>query len=289
MHTIDGAHAGHWTHASQTTGVTAFVFPKGARGGYAQPGHAPGSRELGTLSPTHLAESIHGFCLSGGSAFGLAAADGVMSHLAEHNIGLLVGGFCIPLVPTAILFDLPVAAVRPGAAEGALAAAAAMRGGPLTEGAVGAGAGGRVGKAFGNIAPGGFGIETRTVGDWTVSAAFAVNAFGGIRDPDTGVWLAGGPLGEATLTTESLLGQNTTIGVVVTDAPLSRAQCTLLAEMAVAGMARAVEPAFTPFDGDTIFVAATGEGAAPDSAMLCRLGWVAAGCVGRAIARAVAR
>ena len=287
MNSIPGVCAGHWTHESGTTGVSAFLFPAGARAGFAQPGHAPGSRELGTLDPTHLAPVIHGFCLSGGSAFGLAAADGVMAYLEEQGIGLAVAGHTVPLVPSVILFDLPVAVARPDAAAGHRAAAAAMAGGPLAEGRVGAGAGARVGKAFSNIVPGGFGVETRRVGGWTVSAAMAVNAYGGIRDPDTGAWLAGGPQAQPTLSPEPMLGQNTTIGVVVTDAPLDRAQCTVLAQMAAAGMARAVEPAFTPFDGDTILVAATGRDGAVDPVHLCQLGWTAAGCVGRAIARAV--
>lgn len=289
MDRIPGVRAGHWTHESGTTGVTAFLFPAGARAGFAQPGHAPGSRELGTLEPTHLAPVIHGFCLAGGSAFGLSAADGVMACLEERGIGLAVAGHTVPLVPSAILFDLPVAVVRPDTAAGRAAAQAALMGEPLAEGRVGAGAGARVGKAFSNIVPGGFGIETRSVDGWTVSAAMAVNAYGGVRDPDSGAWLAGGPLEQPTLSSEPMLGQSTTIGVVVTDAPLARAQCTVLAQMAAAGMARAVEPAFTPFDGDTLFVAATGEEGLVDPVRLCRLGWTAAGCVGRAIARSVNR
>ena len=110
---IPGLRLGHWTHGSGTTGCTVVVFPQGARGGVAVPGHAPGSRELGALSPTHLAEDVHAFVLSGGSAFGLATADGVMRVLAEAGIGFPTSAGPVPIVPAAILFDLPVAAMRP--------------------------------------------------------------------------------------------------------------------------------------------------------------------------------
>lgn len=284
---LPGLRAAHWTHSSGTTGCTALAFPAGAVAGVAVPGHAPGSRELGTLSPTHLADRIHGLVLSGGSAFGLATADGAMACLAEAGIGLPVGAHTVPIVPAAILFDLPVAAMRPGAAEGRSAMTAALQGAPLGSGAVGAGAGARVGKAWDNPQPGGFGQAGAALPSGRVVAGVAVNAFGGVRDPHGGGWVAGGPSGDAGLREEDAFGQNTTLAVVATDAALTRPQCAVLAQMATAGLARALDPVFTPFDGDTVFAVSTGQGEALGPAALLALGRAAAVALAEAVLDAV--
>lgn len=279
---IPGVLAGHWTHESGTTGCTAVVFPRGARGGVAVPGHAPGSRELGTLSATHLADAVHGFVLSGGSAFGLATADGVLQSLASAGIGLPVGGHTVPIVPAAILFDLPVGLVRPGAAEGRAAVAAALRGEPLAAGRVGAGAGARVGKAWANPTPGGFGQAGQSVGRHQIAAGVATNAFGGVWDPALAQWVAGGPV-EPGAPLAGRLSENTTLAVIATDAPLTKAQCTVVAQMAAAGLARVVNPVFTPYDGDTLFVAATGPADGVDPALVLQVGQAAADAVQAAV------
>ncbi len=267
-----------------------MVFPGGARAGVVVPGHAPGSRELGALDPSHLAGGIHAVLLSGGSAFGLATADGAMRALAARGIGFSVGDHVVPIVPAAILFDLAVAAARPDADAGAAAAerALAPADGPLGCGAVGAGAGGRVGKAWGATAPGGFGEEVLPVGGHLVGVGVAVNAYGGIRDPSTGAWVAGAPGGPGAAPTAPWM-ENTTLAVVVTDAPLTGPQCRVVAQMASAGLARTIDPAFTPFDGDIVFAAATGEGGEVDPMTLLDLGRAAAVALGAAVVRAVQR
>lgn len=285
---VPGVQAGHWTHESTTTGCTAVVFAGGARGGVAVPGHAPGSRELGTLSATHLADTVHGLVLSGGSAFGLAAADGAVVALSEAGIGLAVGDHTVPIVPAAILFDLPVAAVRPGAAEGRCAAEQALRGGPLPSGPVGAGAGARVGKAWGNVVRGGFGQAGRRVGSHLLAAGVATNAFGGVWDPSTARWVAGGPAPEAPQAPlAGGLSENTTLVVVAMDAPLTKPQCTVVAQMATAGLARTLSPVFSPFDGDTVFVAATGPPEGVNASAVLQLGQAAADAVAAAVLRSV--
>lgn len=266
-----------------------LVFPEGARAGGATPGHAPGSRELGVLSPTHLAGDVHAFVLSGGSAFGLATADGVMAALAEAGLGFPTSAGPVPIVPAAILFDLPVAQARPDSRSGRAAAQEALAGGAaVVEGRVGAGAGARVGKVTGEAVPGGVGSAARVVGELRVGALAAVNAFGCVRAASDGRWIPGPPSVEPVsvpLGTEAR--GNTSLACVVTDAPLSRPQCTILAQMAVAGLARAVRPVFTPFDGDTILAAATGRGEPVDPVLLMLLGEAAAAALEEACGRAV--
>ncbi|MBW1879302.1 MAG: P1 family peptidase, partial [Deltaproteobacteria bacterium] len=179
---VPGVLAGHWTHQSATTGVTAILFPNGARGGVWVPGSATGSREMGVLEPTHLAAHVHGICLAGGSAFGLSAADGLMEVLEERNIGFVTPHGLIPIVPAAILYDLHTAKARPDRASGRLAAEAASAE-PVAEGPVGAAAGARVGRASGNHARGGVGTWAARWQDWTVGVLAAVNALGSVRDP----------------------------------------------------------------------------------------------------------
>ena len=290
LHAVPGIRAAHWTHESGTTGCTAIVAPAGVRAGVVVPGHAPGSRELAALDPTHLAGGVHAVMLSGGSAFGLATADGAMQVLAERGIGLGVGDHRVPIVPAAILFDLPVAEARPDAQSGRLAVEAALDGASaLAEGRVGAGAGARVGKAWGRPEPGGFGGSSADHLGFTIGVGVAVNAFGGVRDPDTGDWVRGAPTSPGSGPVGTPWRQNTTLAVVATDAPLDPAGCQVLAQMATAGMARAIDPAFTPFDGDIVFAMSTGAGGPVDPRRLLGLGREAARLLATAIVRAVDR
>ena len=247
---------------------------------------SPGGRETGVLDPTHLAGEVHGLVLSGGSAFGLATADGVMEVLAERGIGFDAMGHTVPIVPAAILFDLQVATARPSAESGRAAAEAASTA-PLPRGRVGAGAGATVAKSTGKPSPGGLGSSLRSVGGHAVGALAAVNAFGSVRHPDTGAWLAGGPLAEPALAGD--WRGNTSLVAVATDAPLSRPQATVVARMAQAGLARCLYPAFAAVDGDTVFVASTGAGAPLDALALTRLGHEAALAVADAIVDAVSQ
>ena len=263
--------------------MTAVLFPAGARGAVFVPGSASGGRELGALDPGHVAGEVHGFCLSGGSAFGLATADGVMEVLESRGIGYDTGVARVPIVPTAILFDLPVAKVRPGQREGRLAARTASTA-PLAEGRVGAGAGCTVAKNTGEPEPGGFGGCSKAVLNWTVATGVAVNSLGSVFNPFSGAWVAGGT--PRTGEVGDWRG-NTTLAVVVTDAPLDRAGAGVVAKMASAGFARTLYPAFSPFDGDTIFVASTGAGTPVGPAELLAIGQAAATCVTLAILRGV--
>ena len=281
---IAGVTLGHWTDASGTTGVTVVVFPQGAVGGVAVPGHAPGSRELGALDPTHLAGRVDAFVLSGGSAFGLATADGVMAELAGRGLGFPTSSGPVPIVPAAILFDLPVATVRPDAAAGRAAALAAFADGEGPwEGRVGAGAGCRIGKAVGAPVSGGLGMAATSVGAWRVGAVVAVNAFGCVFDPGSARWIPGPP----EVVVAGAERENTTLAVVVTDAPLDSAACGVVAQMATAGLARSIAPVFTPFDGDTVFVGATGTEGEVDPVGLSRLGQAAAEVLSRAVVRGI--
>jgi L-aminopeptidase/D-esterase-like protein len=265
---VPGVIAGHWT--GEATGVTVVLTPEGSVGGVVVPGSAPGTRELSTLSPTHLAGAIHGVCLSGGSAFGLASADGVMRFLAEQGKGFAIPGGPVPIVPAAILFDLDKGAERPGAAQG-YAAAEAASAAPLETGRVGAARGASVARTTGSPEPGWLGSAAVRCGDWTVGAVVALNALGSIVDPCTGAWLVGGPLPAPESGQDGLVGEwrgQTTLVCVATDAPLSRAQCQVVAQMAAAGLARCIRPAFTPFDGDVVFALSTGTGDVEPSALL---------------------
>lgn len=282
---VPGVLAGHWTHASGTTGVTVLLFER-ARGGVWVPGSATGTREMGVLSPTHLAAHLHGLCLSGGSAYGLSAADGVMEVLERRGMGFETPFGRVPIVPAAILFDLHTAKARPDKQSGAAAAEAASDA-PLAEGRVGAAAGARVGGVSGNPVPGGVGTWSEPLDDWTVGVVAAVNALGSVRDPATGEWVAGGdPVRHGPPVGADLRG-NTTLVTVTTDAPLVQGQLEVVAKMAAAGLARTLYPAFTPFDGDVVFAVSTGEGDPVDPRVLTAIGDTAATCVARAIVRAV--
>lgn len=277
--TVRGVLAGHWTHSSGTTGCTAILTPQGAVAGVAVPGHAPGSRELGVLDPLHLADTVHGVVLSGGSAFGLATADGVMRWLVENGHGFSVGPHLVPIVPAAILFDLPVAEVRPDADSG-YAAAASASGAPLPRGRVGAGAGCRVAKASGASEPGGLG----TAYEDGVGAVVALNAYGSIRDPESGEWLTAPPPDELA---PAFVNSNTTLAVVAVEHTLTKAQASIVARMATAGLARTCYPAWSTVDGDTVFVLSTGTRDGVDALGLASLGHRASRILERAVVDAL--
>lgn len=301
---VIGLLVGHFTHASRPTGCTVVLAPDGAVGAVDVRGAAPGTRETDLLDASNLVEQIHAIVLSGGSAFGLDAASGVMQWLDEHNIGFVTGHGCVPIVPAAVLFDLPMlrsgddAKARPNAQAG-YAAAQTASSQPCAEGNVGAGAGAAVGKLFGleRSMKSGIGQASVTVGPWTVAALIACNAVGDVVDPVSGLVIAGARTADGTdfLNTQSALlagaklqqpiaGTNTTIGVIATNARLTKPQAKRLAMSAHDGLARSVRPAHTPFDGDTLFTMATGTYTAePDMLLLTTL---AAEACARATVRA---
>lgn len=271
---VPGIRVGHMTHPEGATGCTVVLCPEGAVGGVDQRGGAPGTRETDLLRPMHLVEQVHAVLLAGGSAFGLAAADGVMRYLEERGIGYPTGAGPVPIVPAAILFDLMIGspAVRPDAAMG-YAACEAATDAPVAQGSVGAGTGCRVGALLGNAlaTKGGIGSASIDLGDGLVVAALiAVNAFGDIVD-ESGKIIAGMRDGSggfpgvlnmmrfmARMTDPPAASQNTVIGVIATNARLTKEQVNKIAQMAHDGLAQAVRPAHTLFDGDTIFALATG-------------------------------
>lgn len=272
---VPGITVGHHTLAERPTGCTVILTGAGAVAGVDVRGSAPGTRETDLLNPVNLVQQVHGIVLAGGSAFGLDTATGVMRYLEERGIGFETRVARVPIVPAAILFDLGVGddpGVRPGADCGYRAAAAASSA-PVAEGNVGAGAGATVGK-LGGGGPMKAGIGTASIrlpNGLVVAALMAVNAVGDIVDPATGEIVAGvrtedgrGLADARTLvrsgrTVRAAAAENTTIGVVATNARLDKTQATRVAQMAHDGLARAVSPAHTPGDGDTIFALATGE------------------------------
>jgi L-aminopeptidase/D-esterase-like protein len=252
---VPGVQVGHWTDHEARTGCTVVLFPEGTVASGEVRGGAPASREFDLLAPGRLVQRLDAVVLSGGSAFGLAAADGVASWLAEQGRGFATVGGPVPIVVGLCLFDLGVGdpGVRPGPAEGRSAATAAT-GDPVAVGAVGAGAGATVGKWRGadQARPGGIGAATRRSGDLVVSALVAVNALGWIDD-GTRTDDPGPPVARSAA--EGLT--NTTIGLVVTNAVLSKQGCQLVAQSAHDGLARSVYPAHALGDGDAFVAAAT--------------------------------
>jgi L-aminopeptidase/D-esterase-like protein len=274
---------------------------EGAVAGVDVRGAAPGTRETDLLRPDNTVEKVHAVLLTGGSAFGLDAAGGVMRWLEERGHGLAVGPTRVPIVPAAVLFDLWVGdgRIRPDAAAGYAACEAAAIG-PVAQGSVGAGTGALVGKLFGlqRAMKGGIGCASISVGGITVAALVAVNAVGDVVDPATGTWIAGarGADGRGFIgTTEALArgesppapvtGGATTIGVVATDAVLTKAQAGKLAAMAHDGLARTIDPVHTMSDGDTMF--ALGTGRSGQTAHLTLLGALAARVTADAVLHAV--
>jgi L-aminopeptidase/D-esterase-like protein len=301
---VAGIEVGHFSDTRRPTGCTVILAREGAVAGVDVRGAAPGTRETDLLSPGNLVQQVHGIMLAGGSAWGLAAAEGAMRWLEERNIGMDVRFGILPIVPAAVLFDLPMgdARIRPDAASGYAACEAASTDAPA-EGNVGAGSGALVGKLFGvhRAMKGGIGTASVTVGGVTVGALIAVNALGDVIDPDTAQPVAGARTedGLALLDTRRALlrgeppkpllaGTNTTLGVIATDAVLTKVQANRLATVAHDGLARAINPVHTMSDGDTLFALATGrvplEGKAPGMTVL---GTMAAEAVARATLRAV--
>ncbi len=280
---VPGLRVGHFTMAERLTGCSVVLAPEGAVGAVDVRGAAPGTRETDLLDPANLVDKVHAVLLSGGSAFGLDAATGVVRWLEEQGIGFETGYGRVPIVPAAVLFDLPVVRpgddpkARPGADAGYAACEAATTASPEA-GNVGAGAGACVGKLFGldRCMKGGIGNASVRVGPWVVGALVACNAVGDVIDPATGQVLAGARTadGKNLLDTQRALlagergsrplpGTNTTIGVVATNATLSKAQAKRLAMSAHDGLARSIRPAHTTLDGDTLFAMATGTETSP--------------------------
>lgn len=306
---VAGIRVGHAGMAGRATGCSVVLCPEGTVGGVAQRGGAPGTRETDLLRPENTVSVVHAVLLSGGSAFGLDAATGVMRWLEGQGIGLAVGPVSgegsagrpirVPIVPAAVLFDLWLgdARIRPDAACGFAACAAASTAAGA-QGSVGAGLGATVGKLFGiaRASKGGIGSASLKLGAFTVGALVAVNAIGDVLGED-GQPIAGarGTDGQGLVgSTQALLagdgppqltaGMATTIGVVATDARLSKAQATQLAALAHHGLSRAISPV-TSHDGDTLFALATGGVGRPGD--LNALGVLAAECVAAAIRNAV--
>ena len=252
------------------------LLPEGTTAGVDVRGAAPGTRETDLLDPVNTVQEVHAIALCGGSAFGLDAAGGVVRWLEGQGRGIEVGSVRVPLVPAAVIFDLGVgdSMIRPDADSGVRACASAVPVAQAAEGNVGAGAGASVGKLLGpdRAMRGGVGIATLHAQGLTMSAVVVVNAMGDVVDPDTGALLAGARVSPDSLelagsVDEVLAGRfgdgpqaaaNTTIGVVITDARLTKTQASRLAQVAHDGLARTIRPVHTPSDGDTLFAAATG-------------------------------
>lgn len=248
---IPGIRVGHDTDAIAQTGCTVILCEPYAVGGVDVRGGAPGTRETDLLDPTCTVHEVHAVVLSGGSAFGLDVAGGVMQMLEEAGIGFDAGPVRVPIVPAAVLFDLNIGdpTVRPDAASGRRAVAAATHG-PIAQGSVGAGTGATVNKMYGpdRIRKGGLGSASTELPDGTiVGAIVAVNALGNVEDGKIDSGLATNAMAP-----EPAFG-NTTIAVVATTARLDKAQATKMAQMAHDGLARVINPVHTPFDGDVVF------------------------------------
>jgi L-aminopeptidase/D-esterase-like protein len=307
---VRGIEVGHAQNEETLTGCTVILCRKGAVAGVDVRGGAPGTRETDLLDPINLVEKVHAIVLAGGSAFGLDAASGVMCYLEEQKIGFDTGAAKVPIVPAAILYDLSLgrADIRPDAAMGKLAAASA-RSNPPAEGNIGVGTGASVGKMFGMALAMKSGLGTSSIdigGGVVVGAIVAVNAFGDVIDPATGeivVGLRSGKVGPLRVGNKAphadtlgmmkkMIGRgvlgfasrgNTVIGVVATNAKLTKAQTAKVAQMAQDGLARTVRPAHTMLDGDVIFALSTGT----KKADVSTVGAFAAEAMAQAILRAV--
>ena len=298
---VAGIEVGHFTDTRRPTGCSVVIARQGAVAGVDVRGAAPGTRETDLLDPCNLVEKVHAVMLSGGSAWGLEAATGAVRWLEEDGVGLDIGVGRLPLVPSAVLFDLMVGdmRVRPDAAAG-YAACASASGADPAEGNVGAGTGASVGKMFGmpRAMKGGVGSASVTVAGVTVGALIACNALGDVIDPDTARPVAGARTADGLYLADTrrallrgdmaqslLAGTNTTIGVVATDAVLTKAQAQRLAVAGHDGLARSINPVHTQLDGDTLF--ALGTGRAGNNPGMLLLATLAAEAVARATLRAV--
>ncbi len=298
---VAGIEVGHFTETRRPTGCTVIITREGAVAGVDVRGAAPGTRETDLLHPSNLVDKVHAIMLAGGSAWGLEAATGAVRWLEERGVGLDVAVGRLPIVPAAVLFDLLVGdmRIRPDAAAGYAACAAASSADPA-EGNVGAGAGAVVGKVFGiqHAMKGGVGTASITVDGVTVGALIACNALGDVIDPDTAQVMAGARTDDGRALRDTrrallcgqppqplLAGTNTTIGVVATDAILTKAQAHRLAISAHDGLARSINPVHTMSDGDTLF--SLGTGRAGKSLGMMVLATMAAEATARATVRAV--
>ena len=279
---VAGVRVGHWSDEVARTGCTVTLFPAGTVASGEIRGGAPGTREWALLAPERLVDRVDAVVLAGGSAFGLAACDGVMRWCEERGLGFPTPAGPVPIVVGAVLFDLAVGdpSVRPGP-EAGYAACTAAAPGPVEMGAVGAGTGATVAKwrGRGQARPGGVGSASRRDGDLVVGALVAVNAFGEVLGPGQSPGRAG-PVD----TTRAFAGESTTLGVVATNARLDKVGCLLVAQSAHDGLARVVDPVHTSVDGDAVVAAATGGVAAA----VDRVRALAAGAVEDAVRSACA-
>ncbi len=298
---VAGLKVGHFTDSRRPTGCTVVLAEAGATCGVDVRGGAPGTRETDLLDPVNLADKVHAVVLSGGSAFGLDTATGVVRVLEERGIGFEVGAVRVPIVPAAILFDLGLGdpKIRPDGAAGEAAARAASAS-AVSEGCVGAGAGATVGKLFDPARAMKSGLGTASLhlpNGLVVAALVAVNAVGDVVDPASGRIVAGARSADGrscVSTLQALLDgrvpgqplerQSTTLGIVATNAALTKAQATKVAQMAHDGLARTIQPVHTPWDGDTVFAMATGAAAQPADVLV--VGALAAEVLARAVLRA---
>jgi L-aminopeptidase/D-esterase-like protein len=299
---VDGIEVGHHTDALGGTGCTVVLCRQGAVAGVDVRGGAPGTRETDVLGPGRLVQQVHGVLLSGGSAFGLNAAAGVMQYLEEREIGYRMGQRTIPIVPAAIIFDLNLLsdAARPSP-EDACAACEGASAGPVEEGSVGAGTGATIAKGRGMrwAIKGGVGTASYDLpGGVSVGAIIVVNSYGGICDPASGELIAGPRLKDGAGQVdpvENILkgpeyeaprpGTNTTIGVVATNAKLSKDEAHYIARVSHDGLALAIRPCHTMADGDSIFALATGTASEPPN--VTQVGVAATQVVAEAVVRAV--
>ena len=293
-----GIKVGHSTDRDAATGCTVILCEQGAVAGVDVSGSSPGTRETDLLRPGNSVERVQAIVLSGGSAFGLDAATGVMKYLEEQGFGYETSAGKVPIVPAAIIFDLNIgdSKTRPGANEGYQACLAAASG-RVAEGCVGAGTGATVGKILGvqRAVKSGLGTASeRIAGDVVVAALAVVNAVGDVIEPGTGKILAGPRRldGSGFLSTselwkggfkEAVPPSNTVIGVVATDAKLGKTEASKLARMAQVGIARTIDPCHTMYDGDALFALSLGD----KEADLTALGAAAAQVVAQAIVRAI--
>ena len=310
---VKGISVGHYTETLRPTGCTVVLCPQGAVAGVDVRGAAPGTRDTDALSPSNTVTEVHGILLSGGSAFGLDAAGGVMRYLEERGYGFQVGPARVPIVPAAVIFDLWVddfskkeaehptgTRIRPDMQAGYRACEAANTD-PVEQGNIGAGTGATLGKLNGPdcAMKGGIGSASLCVQGITVAALVVCNALGDVIDPQTGQLLAGARVSaqsrelldirQAQLSGQSIAkpqaGSNTTIGVVATNAFLTKPQAHRLAQVAHDGLARSIRPVHTPMDGDTLF--ALGTGKSPQAADMMLLSTLAAEVTAMAVVNAV--
>jgi len=304
---VKGIKVGHYTDREGVTGCTVVLCEGGAVGGVDVRGSAPGTRETDLLRPVNLVQEVHAVLLSGGSAYGLDAASGVMRWLEERGVGFDVGVGVVPIVPAAVLLDLTIGdpKARPDAEAGYQACQSATDG-PVAEGSVGAGTGATVGKLLGPKFATKSGLATASIKigkGIVVGAIVAVNALGDVVDPDTSTILAGTrkPVVGGFLNTakqmqgdlgQTILGlANTTLAVVATNVYLTKEEANKVAQMAHDGLARSIRPVHTMFDGDTVFALSTGKppkkGSGADPTITTVVGIAAADVLARAVVRAV--